>query len=187
MQINLVFNNKPAEDRPTDTIYLHFLGGFAALGSAFCWAVSAVLFQQLGNNFSAVAMNLVKGVVAIVFIGLILLPFGFAEISDDAFFLLAMSGLIGICLGDTLYFLTINRLGSRLTLLVGSLIPVATALFAMTMLGEHITVNAAVGLVLTIVGVSYVLWERTPGYEHNESGEWDYYLEYCLSWPMLWE
>ena len=168
MQINLVSNNKPVEDKPTDTIYLHFLGGLAALASAFCWAVSAVLFQQVGEKISAVAMNLVKGLVAIVCLGLIILPFGFVDISDDAFFLLAMSGLVGICLGDTLYFLTINRLGSRLTLLVGSLIPVATALIAMTALGEHITANAAVGLVLTMVGVGYVLWERTPGHEHNE-------------------
>lgn len=113
-------------------------------------------------------MNLVKGIVAIICIGLVLLPLGFAEISDDAFFLLAMSGLVGICLGDTLYFLAINRLGSRLTLLVGTLIPVATAVIAMTTLGERITVNASVGLALTIVGVGYVLWERSPDHEHNE-------------------
>jgi len=168
MQTNLVSNNNPAEDKPTNAIYFHILGGMAALGSALCWAVSAVLFQQLGQNFSAVAMNLVKGVVAIVCIGVVLLPVGFANISEEAFFLLAMSGLIGICLGDTLYFLTINRLGSRITLLIGTLIPVATALIAMTALGEHISAHAAVGLVLIIVGVGYVLWERTPEHEHNE-------------------
>lgn len=167
MEINLVSNNKPVEDKPASTIYLHFLGGVAALSSAFCWAISAVLFQQVGKEVSAVAMNLVKGIVAIICIGLILIPVGFADISDDAFFLLAMSGLVGICLGDTLYFLTINRLGSRLTLLIGSLIPVATALIAMTMLGERISLNAAIGLILTITGVGYVLWERSPATEHD--------------------
>jgi len=168
MQTNLVSNNNPAEDKSTDTIYLHILGGLAALGSAFCWAVSAVLFQQVGENISAIAMNLVKGLVAIVCIGIVLLPVGFAEISEEAFFILAMSGLVGICLGDTLYFLTINRLGSRITLLIGTLIPVATALIALTALGESIDGHAAIGLVLTIVGVGYVLWERTPEHEHNE-------------------
>ena len=138
------------------------LGGLAALSSAFCWAVSAVMFQQLGQQLSALAMNLFKGIVAIVCLGLLTIPFGVADVSDDAFFLLALSGLVGICLGDTLYFLTIKRLGSRLTLLVGSLIPVATAMIAVTVLGEHISVDAAIGLVLTITGVSYVLWERSP-------------------------
>lgn len=133
----------------------------AALGSAFCWAIAAVLFQQLGEQrVSAVAMNLFKGIVAIVCIGLMLIPFGIADVSKDAFLLLALSGLVGICLGDTLYFMTIKRLGSRLTLLVGSLIPVATALIAVTILGERISISAGIGLLLTIVGVSYVLWER---------------------------
>jgi len=149
------------EDRITETtFYLHFLGSLAALSSAFCWAVSAVLFQQLGQQLSAVAMNLFKGIVAIICFGLLLIPFGVAKVSDDAYLLLALSGLVGICLGDTLYFLTIKRLGSRLTLLVGSLIPVATALIAITWLGEHISVAAAIGLILTIIGVGYVLWER---------------------------
>ncbi|MEJ2181471.1 MAG: DMT family transporter [Gammaproteobacteria bacterium] len=138
------------------------MGGLAALGSAFCWAIAAVLFQQLGEQrVSAVAMNLFKGIVAIVCIGLLLIPFGVADVSRNAFVLLALSGLVGICLGDTLYFMTIKRLGSRLTLLVGSLIPVATALIAVTVLGEQISIGAGIGLLLTIVGVSYVLWERT--------------------------
>lgn len=137
------------------------LGGVAALSSAFCWAVAAVLFQQLGQQLSAVALNLFKGVVAIVCIGLVLLPAGIADVSKDAFLLLAASGLVGICLGDTLYFMTINRLGSRLTLLIGSLIPVATALIAITVLGERISLSAGIGLALTITGVTYVLWERS--------------------------
>jgi drug/metabolite transporter (DMT)-like permease len=143
------------------------LGGVAALSSAFCWAVSAVLFQQVGREISAVAMNLIKGVVAIVCLGLVLVPFGIAKVTDDAFFILALSGLVGICLGDTLYFLTIKRLGSRLTLLMGSLIPVATALIAVTILGERLSGSAAIGLALTITGVGYVLWERSPSVEQN--------------------
>ena len=146
----------------TDTIYTHIIGGLAALGSAFCWAAAAVLFQQLGEQkVSAVAMNLFKGTIAIVCIGVLLIPFGIADISDDAYLLLALSGLVGICLGDTLYFMTIKRLGSRLTLLVGSLIPVATAMMAVTLLGERITFGASIGLLMTIIGVSYVLWERS--------------------------
>ncbi|WP_455220934.1 DMT family transporter [Kaarinaea lacus] len=137
------------------------LGGIAALSSAFCWAVAAVLFQQLGQQISAVALNLFKGIVAIICIGLVLVPVGIADVSGDAFLLLAASGLVGICLGDTLYFMTINRLGSRLTLLIGSLIPVATALIAITVLGERISLGAGIGLVLTIIGVTYVLWERS--------------------------
>jgi drug/metabolite transporter (DMT)-like permease len=155
-------NNAQSREDFTNTVYWHLLGGLAALGSAFCWAVSAVLFQQLGEHVSALAMNLFKGIVATICIGVILLPTGLADMSRDAALLLALSGLVGICLGDTLFFLTIKRLGSRLTLLMGSLIPVATASIAVAVLGEHVGLSAGVGLLLTVIGVSYVLWERSP-------------------------
>ena len=60
-------------------------------------------------------MNLFKGIVAIVCLGLLTIAFGVADVSDDAFFLLALSGLVGICLGDTLYFLTIKDASDNLS------------------------------------------------------------------------
>jgi len=143
-----------------NTENLHLLGGSAALASAFLWALSAVLFQQVGRQVSASAMNLFKGLVAILCIGVLLLPTGIADMSTRSAVYLALSGLVGICVGDTLYFLTINRLGSRLTLLMGSLIPVVTAFMAALLLGERISVIASIGLFLTIIGVTFVLWDR---------------------------
>ncbi|NOZ54001.1 MAG: DMT family transporter [Gammaproteobacteria bacterium] len=142
---------------------LHLLGGGAALASALLWAMSAMLFQQVGRHVSASAMNLFKGIVAILCMGVLLLPSGIAEMGISSAVYLALSGLVGICLGDTLYFLTINRLGARLTLLISSLIPVVTALFAALLLGERIDAVAWLGLFLTITGVTFVLWERTVG------------------------
>ena len=119
------------------------------------------MFQQLGQQIPAVALNFFKGVIAIICITLILVPYGFSSIPRDSFLLLSLSGLVGICLGDTFYFLAINRLGSRLTLLIGTLIPVVSALIAFMLLKERIPFGAVVGLSLTITGVAYVLWDRT--------------------------
>lgn len=131
-----------------------------------------MLFQQLGQHLSAVAMNLFKGLIAIVCITVILVPVGFADISRDAFLLLALSGLVGICLGDTFYFLTIKRLGSRLALLIGTLIPVVTALIAFLLLNERVSLNAAIGLVMTIAGVAYVLWDRSESGAVSVTANW---------------
>ncbi len=79
---------------------------------------------------------------------------------------LAISGLVGICFGDSLYFLTLVRLGARKTLLMGSLIPVVTALIAVSFLNEHISLSAWLGILITIGGVTYVLWQRTS--ENND-------------------
>lgn len=111
-------------------------------------------------------INLSKGIIAVVCMGILLTPGGFSEISNDSLTALAISGLVGIVFGDTLYFLTLVRLGARKTLLMGSLIPVTTAVIAVTFLNEQITLGAWMGIFITITGVTYVLWQRTT--EKNE-------------------
>ncbi len=133
--------------------------------SALCWAISAILFRRIGERVSAMGINLGKGVVALVFMAALLLPGFFDELSGldtNSLVALAISGLVGICFGDTLYFLTLVRLGARRTLLLGSLIPVTTALIAVLFLQERMTLMAWLGMALTITGVTYVLWQRAP-------------------------
>jgi drug/metabolite transporter (DMT)-like permease len=107
------------------------------------------------------AINLGKGVIALLCLGALLLPHGLPEISSFSLIILGLSGLLGICFGDTLYFLTLSRLGPRLTLLLGALIPVTTALLAVVLLQEMVPLPAWLGIGLTIIGVTYVLWQRT--------------------------
>jgi len=110
-------------------------------------------------------INLVKGLVAIFFMAVLLLPgfySGLASLDTNSIAALALSGIIGICFGDTLYFLALMRLGARRTLLLGSLIPVTTALIAVVFLGEQMPVLAWLGMFLAITGVTYVLWQRAP-------------------------
>jgi drug/metabolite transporter (DMT)-like permease len=146
---------------PETPFFLHLTGAAAALASALMWAIAAILFRHLGESMSATALNFIKGVVALACIGLLLLMSGFSDIDPGSYLYLALSGLLGICIGDTLYFLTLVRLGPRLTLLLGSLIPVTTAVIAVVVLHEQITFTAWCGILLTIAGVTYVLWERT--------------------------
>jgi len=143
----------------------HFLGAIAALLSALCWAVAAILFRRIGNHVSAMGINLAKGLVALIFMAVLLLPSfysGLSLLDQNSLVALALSGLVGICFGDTLYFLTLVRMGARRTLLLGSLIPVTTAVIAVIFLGEQITLLAWLGMALSISGVTYVLWQRAP-------------------------
>ncbi len=146
----------------------HLLGGAAALASAFLWAVSAILFRRVGDGVPATGINLAKGLVALLCMAALLLPTGLSGIDPTSLTALAISGLIGITFGDTLYFLTLVRLGPRRTLLMGALIPVVTALIAVLMLGERVPLLAWLGMSLTIIGVTYVLWQRSGGSENVE-------------------
>ncbi|MCF6337873.1 MAG: DMT family transporter [Gammaproteobacteria bacterium] len=141
------------------------MGAVAALLSAFCWAVAAILFRRIGDRITAMGINLAKGLVAMFFMAVLLLPgfySGLASLDTNSIAALALSGIIGICFGDTLYFLALMRLGARRTLLLGSLIPIITALIAVIFLGEQISILAWLGMALAIAGVTYVLWQRAP-------------------------
>jgi drug/metabolite transporter (DMT)-like permease len=143
------------------------LGAIAALGSAFFWALAAILFRRVGDHIPAVGLNYSKGLVAFVCLGALLLVTDTSMVDSHSLLFLSISGLIGICLGDSLYFLTLVRLGPRLTLLLGTLIPVTAGIVAIILLQERIGPLSASGLAFTVLGVAYVLWEKAPDDEHK--------------------
>ena len=107
-------------------------------------------------------LNFNKGIVAFVCLGALLLFTETSVVDSQSLLFLSISGLIGICLGDSLYFVALVRLGPRLTLLLGSLIPVAVGLISVVFLQERISLISTAGLALTIIGVTFVLWEKAP-------------------------
>jgi drug/metabolite transporter (DMT)-like permease len=76
---------------------------------------------------------------------------------------LLLSGVLGIGLGDTFYFEALNNLGARRTLLLQALAPPLAALIALIFLQESLIFTAWMGILLTVLGVSWVISERVPG------------------------
>lgn len=141
-----------------------FGGELAALGAAFLWALSAVVYARLGQKIPPLALNLSKGVIAIALIALTLIVQRnyLTEIDAVALGLLLLSGVLGIGLGDTFYFEALNSLGARRTLLLEALAPPLAALIALTFLQEALSLRAWAGIVLTVSGVAWVISERVP-------------------------
>lgn len=143
----------------------NFQGELAALGAAFLWAVSTVIYGRLGQNYSPLKLNLIKGGIAIA---LILLTLGLSgtqlpSVNIPAFGLLLLSGVMGISLGDTLYFTALNYLGARRVLLTETLAPPMAAVLALFFLQETLTISAWCGIFLTLAGVAWVITEQVPG------------------------
>lgn len=140
-----------------------YRGELAALTSALLWAMSSILYGRVGQRVPPLQLNVLKGVVAIAFIGLTLLLRGAAmpELPLTSLLLLAASGVLGISLGDTAFFNTLNRLGPRRTLLLQTLAPSITAVLAVVFLEEVLTGRATIGILLILLGVAWVIRERT--------------------------
>lgn len=128
--------------------------------SACSWAIGAILWRKLGEQLSSYSMNLGKVVIGSVFLGFILMIVGLEPISARSMFYLALSGILGIAIGDTFFFLSLMQLGPRRASLMGSLNPVAIAITAALFLDERPTFWVWAGIVVTTLGVGWVLWER---------------------------
>ncbi|WP_017298431.1 DMT family transporter [Nodosilinea nodulosa] len=139
-------------------------GELAALMAAGLWAMATVMFGRLGKALPPLGLNLAKGAIALVLLTLTLLLLGqnTAGLDRQTTGLLALSGGIGIGLGDTAYFATINRLGPRRALLLETLSTPLAALLALVVLQETLTPQAWLGIGLTLAGVGWVIAERVP-------------------------
>jgi drug/metabolite transporter (DMT)-like permease len=140
-----------------------------ALLSACSWALGAILWRKLGEHLSSYSMNLGKSVIGSLFLGLILLFIGFEPISVRSVLFLGLSGVLGIALGDTFFFLSLMQLGPRRASLMGSLNPVAIAVAAAVVLGERPTAWAWTGIACTTMGVGWVLRERATASKGTEN------------------
>ena len=83
------------------------------------------------------------------------------RLSTAQFFYLGISGVIGFAIGDTFLFQAFQKLGARITMLVMSLAPAVAAVLAYVLLGEGVSTIGAVGITVTILGICFVILERT--------------------------
>ncbi|MBB47426.1 MAG: hypothetical protein CMJ33_02515 [Phycisphaerae bacterium] len=150
---------------PSDPSTRLLVGILTAFGSMACWVITSLSFTTAGKRFGSTSVNVVRSVLAAIFLLLLVahlsgsfFPFQFSlEI-----ILLAVSGILGLAVGDQLIFASFNRAGPRLTLLVLNLVPVATAFLAWPLLNEPLNPYGWTGMLLTIVGVAWVVVDQ-PG------------------------
>lgn len=161
----------PAMETLTATI----IGPLAALTAALFWALATLLYSQAGSYLSAAQLNLVKGIVACPllvlagwFTGQLLAIEG-----NLATYLLLASGVIGITLGDTLYFAALRRLGPWHTMLLEYLAPPFAALLAWLLLAQGMRWYEVVAALVIISGIFVVISEKPKSAERvqlNMSG-----------------
>ncbi len=134
-------------------------GEIAALTTALSWAIAARLFRQLGGSFSALSMNLWKGLFTVAVLTVVILFFvPLSSLPAEAYAWLLLSGVIGIGIGDTFFFLALRRIGDSQTVLVAeTLAPIFAALLAMVWIAEWLSWQQWLGVALVIISVDMVI------------------------------
>ena len=149
------------------------LGESLAILCALSWAISVVLFKkaELSAGVSPQSLNLFKNVLAVplLLITMAVLGEGFQwDRSTEDWLGLAASGVIGIAVGDTLYFVALRHLGPGMLAIVETSFSPAVVVFSILLLGEVVTLPFLGGACLILGGV--VVATRSAQGEGGEAG-----------------
>lgn len=154
------------------------MGEIAAVGAAFLWAISSIVFSFAGKQIGSSSLNLFRLSFAAFFLLLIhTIAFGFPipiEASIEQWGWLSLSSIIGLVIGDLFLFQSFIMVGPRLAMLVMSLSPVISAIIAWIFLGEILTIYQIIGVILTISGIAMVVMDRSNQYNqlYSDRGKW---------------
>jgi len=139
-------------------------GEYAGLLAAACWATGSLIFSRI--DAPAAAINLAKNLIAGVLLTATI-PFlgsGLAVWTDapaSAYLWLLLSAVIGIQLGDAVYFRSIQILGPRRALVLTTMTPPISAVIGWYWLAEALDQVHLVAMALTLAGITFVVRDRS--------------------------
>jgi drug/metabolite transporter, DME family len=134
------------------------LGGeVAALAGAFTWALTTVLLKEPVNKMGALAVNNLRTWIgAFVFIALLVAT---GRVSDllavptSAALILACAIIIGLGIGDTLYFESVKLIGVSRAMPISGCYPLPTFAITALWLGEQVKLPYILGTALIIIAI----------------------------------
>jgi drug/metabolite transporter (DMT)-like permease len=134
---------------------LHFsVVDLLALGAAACWALTGVLSAPNAKHLGAFAFTRWRMLLVLLMLWPVVLVSGSwrtLQLSDCA--VMAFSGLVGIFIGDTALFASMNRLGPRRTGVLFATNAFFSALIGFWVFDERMGLQALLGAILVIAGV----------------------------------
>jgi drug/metabolite transporter (DMT)-like permease len=141
------------------------LGALCATGSALTWALINLLVRSLSPAFNSVVINAIRSTVGSVLIVAWIAATdglgGLTDMSARAVWLLAISVVLAVGVGDTIFFESVKWLGLVRAMTVSMVYPLFAALLAALLLGEAPTMQVSVGGLLTLAGL--ILTVRAKG------------------------
>ncbi len=142
-----------------------FFGETLALLCALFWAFAVILFKKSGETAHPLGLNLFKNLLALIlFIPTLLIlkeplmpRMRFCEFAR--FF---TSGILGMAVGDTLFFMSLNRIGAGLSAIVGYMYSPLLISLSLIFLKESLTPLQILGIALILFALFLTSQIRVP-------------------------
>jgi drug/metabolite transporter (DMT)-like permease len=130
----------------------------AALCAATCWAVTGLIASVPAGHLGALSFNRLRQVFGTLFLAIyVVLAGAWQTLTWDVVPLLVLSGLMGIFIGDSLLFVTLNRLGPRRAGILFAFNAPLAAVLGWLVLGETLSWLAVLGIGLVAAGIALAI------------------------------
>lgn len=141
---------------------MYIIGATAAVLTSGLWTINAVLFTSAGKRIGAISVNAWRILFAVLLLWATqAIIFGqfFPDATNEQWFWIGLSGVIGLGIGDFGLFASFVIIGTRRAVLVMSLSAIFASIAAFFLFDELLSILALVGISLTLSGVIIVLME----------------------------
>ena len=140
------------------------LGKTLALACALLWAFAVILFKRAGDSIRPVALNWYKTALTALMLSPFLLIQGLGGFSRTDLLALTVSGVLGIAVADTLFFIALDRLGASLAGIVDCFYAPFVMFAAWAMLGQAPRGTQVGGALFVVAALLVVAFDK--GHPH---------------------
>ena len=140
---------------------ISLFGETAAFAAALCWAMSSMIFSNVGGKAGAQTVN--RGRLACSIFCLTLLHWVLegspwpATVTWDQLGWLTLSSIVGLVIGDAMLFQAFVLIGARLSMLLMSTVPIMGAVLAWLLFDETLRPIEMTGIAFGVGGVLIVI------------------------------
>ena len=144
------------------------IGFFAAISAVFSWTFACSIWRRESENLLPRQINIYKNVLASIFFLPVVLTISWLS-NLNSIFILIISGIIGIAIGDTLYINSLKIIGTRKTLSFEALTPIIATIAATLSINEIYPQKVWIGSF--IVSFSLLMIVRQNTYQKDHARE----------------
>lgn len=146
------------------------IGVFLALVSTASWATCTLILKKLGEKLDPIAMTTIKTCFATVYLLLLVCLTGKGlVVTNGSTIPIVASSILGIAIGDSLFFASLNRLSPLVLSIILFVGPdLLSGIFGIIFLGENPSVIAWFGIAVILLGLGFFIF---PIKEDDESSK----------------
>lgn len=136
----------------------NYIGIVFALSASILWSITVVTIRPITNTISPFLINPIKNSIGFLlfFISFILfdIPLWYSQLIPYEYFIILLSGTLGMFLGDTIFIYALNKIGANRVAIVDAFSPVVIFIYSLILLpNQSLEFSQIIGFILTIIGL----------------------------------